>query len=76
MRSRLLTSTTDLAQVFQEWCAKADDIRIVTAWATTDRLDCPGLTAAQNRISTLVVGLGFYSTSPEAQESTGGRLLL
>ena len=69
MRLRLLTTTPDLAQVFEAWCAKADNIRIVTAWANTGCLAYPVLTAARNTISTLVVGLDFYTTSPSFLES-------
>ena len=64
MKSKLLADTADLTRTFQDWCAKADDIRIVTAWATTDCVGCSELTAARSQISTLVIGLDFYSTSP------------
>jgi hypothetical protein len=62
--SRLLSGTAELAKVFREWCGKADDIRIVTAWATTDCAVCDCLTKARSKISTMVVGLDFYTTSP------------
>lgn len=69
MKSRLLTSTNELAKVFGEWCAKAEDIRIVTAWGMTDCLSCKKLTAARGLISTLIVGLDFYTTSPSFLKS-------
>jgi hypothetical protein len=36
MRSRLLTGTKEMAQIFRKWWDRAENIRIVTAWATTD----------------------------------------
>jgi hypothetical protein len=66
MRSRLLSGTAELAKVFREWCGKADDIRIVTAWATTDCAVCDCLTKSRSKISTMVVGLDFYTTSPSS----------
>jgi HKD family nuclease len=69
MRSRLLTGTKDLAKVFREWSGKAQDIRIVTAWATTDCAVCECLNDARSKISTMVVGLDFYTTSPSFLES-------
>lgn len=68
MPSRLLTTTTEVSKVFEEWCARADDIRIVTAWATTECTAFSKLKAARNTISTLVVGLDFYTTSPSFKE--------
>jgi len=64
MRTRLLTSTNELAQVFKMWTRKSTDIRIVTAWATSDCALADGLRKARTKISTLVVGLDFHSTSP------------
>jgi hypothetical protein len=40
MKIRLLTTTAELVDLFRDWCKKADDIRVVTAWATTDCLGC------------------------------------
>ena len=69
MPSRLLTGTEELAKVFREWCGKAEDIRIVTAWATTDCAVCDCLSKSRSKISTMVVGLDFYTTSPSFLES-------
>jgi HKD family nuclease len=69
MQSRLLTGTEELGKVFTEWSAKASDIRIVTAWATTDCAVCNCLSNARGKISTMVVGLDFYTTSPSFLES-------
>lgn len=69
MRSRLLTGTDDLEKEFRKWCAKAADIRIVTAWATTDCIVYDCLKDARSKISTMVVGLDFYTTSPSFLES-------
>jgi hypothetical protein len=56
MHAPLLSGTDELAQVFREWCAKAKDIRIVTAWATTDCAVWDSLKNARSKISTMVVG--------------------
>lgn len=64
MRTQLLNGTAELAKVFREWCGKAENIRVVTAWATTDCAVCDCLTTARSKIATLVVGLDFYTTSP------------
>jgi hypothetical protein len=64
MSTRLLNGTAELAEVFREWCGKSEDIRVVTAWATTDCAVCDCLTEARSKISTMVVGLDFYTTSP------------
>jgi HKD family nuclease len=69
MRSRLLKGTEELAKVFRQWSVKAHDIRIVTAWATTDCAVCDCLKDARSKISTMVVGLDFYTTSPLFLES-------
>jgi HKD family nuclease len=69
MRSRLLTGTKEMAQVFRKWCERAENIRIVTAWATTDCMACECLEKARSKISTMVVGLDFYTTSPSFLES-------
>lgn len=69
MGSRLLTTTKELEKVFREWCAKADDIRVVTAWATMECAVRDGLDRVRSKISTLVVGLDFYTTSPSFLES-------
>src|SRR5438128_11602289 len=69
MRSRLLRGTEDLAKVFREWSEKAQDIRIVTAWTTTDCDVCDCLKDARSKICTMVVGLDFYTTSPTFLES-------
>jgi hypothetical protein len=45
------------------------NIRIVTAWATTDCMACECLEKARSKISTIVVGLDFYTTSPSFLES-------
>jgi HKD family nuclease len=65
MRTRLLNNNSELAKVFGERCGKADDIRIVTAWATADCIVCDRLTDARDKIATMVVGLDFYTTSPD-----------
>ena len=64
MESRLLTSTKQLAKIFRTWSHKADDIRVVTAWATMDCAVCDSLRKARSKISTMVVGLDFHSTAP------------
>jgi HKD family nuclease len=69
VRSRLLTTTKELDQVFRQWYGKADNIRIVTAWATMDCAARDGLEKARSKISTMVVGLDFYTTSPSFLES-------
>ena len=69
MRTRLLNGTQELAKAFREWCGKAEDIRIVTAWATTDCAVCDCLEDARSKISTMVVGLDFYTTSPSFLDS-------
>jgi len=69
MRSRLLAGTEELGKVFRQWSGKASDIRIVTAWATTDCAVCDCLNDARGKISTMVVGLDFYTTSPSFLES-------
>lgn len=69
MQSRLLRGTDDLAKQFRKWCAKATDVRIVTAWATTDCIVCDCLKEARSKISTMVVGLDFYTTAPSFLES-------
>jgi hypothetical protein len=69
MRSRLLTGTKEMANVFRKWCGKAENIRVVTAWATTDCAVCDCLQEARSKISTMVVGLDFYTTSPSFLES-------
>ena len=43
--------------------------RTVTAWATTDCMACEFLEKARSKISTMVVGLDFYTTSPPFLES-------
>lgn len=45
------------------------NIRIVTAWATTDCMACECLEKARSKIRTIVVGLDFYTTSPSFLES-------
>ncbi|HZQ92382.1 MAG TPA: phospholipase D-like domain-containing protein [Terriglobales bacterium] len=65
MRTRMLDSTTELAQVFRKWCLLAENIRVVTAWATTDCSICNCLSDARGKIATMVVGLDFYTTSPD-----------
>lgn len=37
MKLKLPNSKTELLSLFRHWCAKADEIRVVTAWATADR---------------------------------------
>jgi HKD family nuclease len=69
MRSRLLTRTKEIVQVFRKWCERAENIRMVTAWATTDCITCECLEKARSKISTMVVGLDFYTTSPSFLES-------
>jgi HKD family nuclease len=69
MRSRLLTGTKEMAQIFRKWCDRAENIRIVTAWATTDCMANECLEKARSKISTMVVGLDFYTTSPAFLES-------
>ena len=69
MQTRLLSTTAELVSIFGEWCAKADDIRIVTAWATMECLGCQQLAEASGAISTLVIGLDFYQTAPPFLES-------
>lgn len=69
MRTRLLSATKDVAKAFEDWCAKAEDIRVVTAWATTDCVACDCLTKARSKISTMVIGLDFYTTSPSFLKS-------
>jgi len=69
MRSRLISDTKELAKTFADWCAKADDIRVVTAWATEDCAACNSLTNARSNISTMVIGLDFYTTSPSFLKS-------
>lgn len=69
MELRLLTTKREIADVFREWCAKADDIRVVTAWATTDCVACENLTSAISKVSTLIVGRDFYTTSPSFLDS-------
>lgn len=69
MRSRLLTGTKEMAQIFRKWCDRAENIRIVTAWATTDCMANDCLEKARSKISTMVVGLDFYTTSPAFLES-------
>jgi HKD family nuclease len=69
MRSRLLTGTKEMAEVFRKWCDRAENIRIVTAWATTDCMANECLEKARSKISTMVVGLDFYTTSPSFLES-------
>jgi hypothetical protein len=69
MHTRLLNGTAELAQVFREWCGRAEDIRVVTAWATTDCAVCDCLTRGRSKISTMVVGLDFYTTSPSFLDS-------
>jgi hypothetical protein len=69
MRSRLLTGTKEIAQAFGRWCERTENIRIVTAWATTDCMACEFLEKARSKISTMVVGLDFYTTSPSFLES-------
>jgi HKD family nuclease len=69
MQSRLLRGTNDLANEFRKWSAKAAGIRIVTAWATTDCIVCDSLKEARSKISTMVVGLDFYTTAPSFLES-------
>jgi HKD family nuclease len=64
MESQLLTGTTELAKVFSIWSRKAKHIRIVTAWATMDCAVYDSLEKARSKISTMVVGLDFHSTSP------------
>jgi hypothetical protein len=68
LKSRLLTGTMELAHVFRAWSRKTTDIRIVTAWATMDRVVCDNLRDARSKISTMVVGLDFHSTSPSLLE--------
>lgn len=65
MRTRLLNSTAELARVFCECCGKAEDIRIVTAWATTDCSLFNTIRLARDKVATMVVGLDFYTTSPD-----------
>jgi hypothetical protein len=69
VRSRLLRTTKELDQVFRQWCGKAGNIRIVTAWAMMNCAVCDGLEKARSKISTMVVGLDFYMTSPSFLES-------
>ncbi len=69
MKIRLLTKTSEVADLFRRWCNKATDIRVVTAWATSECLVCQDLTAARGAISTLVVGLDFHQTAPSFLEA-------
>ena len=69
MNVKLLTTTAELVGLFQDWCRKATDIRVVTAWATSECLGCKDLTASHGTISTLVVGLDFYQTAPSFLEA-------
>lgn len=69
MKIKLLTTTAELAGLFQDWSRKATDIRVVTAWATSECLGCKDLAAAGGAISTLVVGLDFYQTAPSFLEA-------
>ena len=69
MKVCLLTTTDELLRTFALWSAKADDIRVVTAWATTECLAFSQLTDSKKVISTLVVGLDFYQTGPLFLES-------
>ncbi len=69
MRTRLLSATKDVVKAFEDWCAKAEDIRVVTAWATTDCVACDCLAKARSKISTMVVGLDLYTTSPSFLKS-------
>lgn len=69
MKIRLLTTTAELAALFREWRRKATDIRVVTAWATSECPACKELAAARGTISTLVVGLDFFQTAPSFLQS-------
>jgi len=69
MQSRLLTGTKEMAEVFRKWCERAENIGIVTAWATTDCMACECLEKERGKISTMVVGLDFHMTSPSFLES-------
>jgi hypothetical protein len=69
MKIRLLTTAGELAALFRDWCRKATDIRVVTAWATLECPACKELTAARGTISTLVVGLDFFQTAPSFLQS-------
>jgi HKD family nuclease len=69
MQSRLLTGTEDLEKAFIKWSDLAENIRIVTAWATADCAVYKCLKDAHSKISTMVVGLDFYTTSPEFLDS-------
>ena len=69
MRSRLLTGTKEMAHVFRKWCGETENIRVVTAWATTECAECDCLQEARSKISTMVVGLDFYTTSPSFLEA-------
>lgn len=69
MKIKLLTTTAELASLFQDWCRKATDIRVVTAWATSECLGCEDLAKARGAISTLVVGLDFHQTAPSFLEA-------
>jgi hypothetical protein len=69
VRSRLLRTTKELDQVFRQWCGKAGNIRIVTAWATMNCAVRDGSEKARSKISTMVVGLDFHMTSPSFLES-------
>src|SRR5258708_9343512 len=64
MQSRILAGTAELAKVFREWSDKAEMIRIVTAGATMDCVVCDSLRKSRNKITTMVIGLDFFSTSP------------
>jgi hypothetical protein len=68
MRSRLLTGTKETAQAFRRWCERAENICIVTAWAN-DYMACECREKVRSKISTMVVGLDFYTTSPSFLES-------
>jgi HKD family nuclease len=68
MQSRLLAGTAELAKVFREWSDKAETIRVVTAWATMDCAVCDSLKKSRNKITTMVIGLDFFSTSPSFLE--------
>jgi hypothetical protein len=64
MKYTIVDDNNTLCSLFQHWANRADDIRIVTAWAS---MKCPTvdeLIRTRRAISTMVVGFDFYQTDP------------
>ncbi len=61
--TKLIESAKDASRLFLRLAASADEIWVVTAWASDGTDVARSLWKARDRVARLVVGLDFHQTS-------------